>query len=334
MHELAYEIGKQQLQSSRARRLTRARLRAELKPMLGDIEPAARIQTESFGTRAIAGATAEAVSLTVEEGIAVPLLLIRPRATQPAPVVVAVAQEGKQRFLENRAQEIDELLRAGIAVCLPDVRATGETAPATRADGGSFTRIAQMEFDLGRNLLGSRLKDLRTVLAYLRRRPDVDGRRMALWGDSFVPPNRADLWLDELEYEGGPQIQRWAEPTGAHLALLAALYEDGVQAVAARRGLAGYLSILESAFAYVPGEDIILSVLKAGDIADIAAALAPRPLLLEGLVNGRNIRVEQTALERTFEPARAAYSAAGAGQKLTLRTEPQAVAAWLAAQLR
>ena len=90
-----------------------------------------------------------------------------------------------------------------------------------------------MEFDLSRNLLGSRLKDLRTVLVYLRSRQDIDGQKVALWGDSFAPPNPANLWLDELEFEGGPQVQRRAEPMGAHLALLAALYEDGVRAVRA-----------------------------------------------------------------------------------------------------
>jgi hypothetical protein len=339
MHEIAFDMGKEQLQAARSRRETLAakdrlaQLRKELKPMLGDIEPVDRVKAQSFGRRSIAGTEAEAMSLTVENGIDVPFLLMLPPGKQPAPVVVAIAQEGKERFLENRAKEIEALLRAGIAVCLPDVRATGETAPATRADGGAYNRIAQMEFDLGRNLLGSRLKDLRTVLAHLRGRQDVDGRRVALWGDSFAPSNPANLWLDELEFEGGPQIQRWAEPMGAHLALLAALYEDGVQAVAARGGLAGYLTVLESAFAYMPGEDVILGVLKAGDIADIAAALAPRPLAMEGLVNGRNIRVEETALERTFEPARTAYRAAGAAQRLTLRAESQDISVWLAAQL-
>src|SRR5262249_60747363 len=122
------------------------------------------------------------------------------------------------------------------------------------------------------------LKDLRTVLAYLRRRPDIDARRLALWGDSFAPPNPANLWVDELEFEGGSQIQRRAEPMGAHLALLAALYEDGVRAVAARGGLGGYLTVVERAFADIPGEGGLLGVVEAGDIAENPAGLGPGPV--------------------------------------------------------
>jgi hypothetical protein len=121
---------------------------------------------------------------------------------------------------------------------------------------------------------------------------------------------------------------------GAHLALLVALYEDGVRAVAARGGLAGYLTVLENAFAYIPNEDVILGVLKAGDVADIAAALAPRPLLMEGLVNGRNILVEESVLRRTLEPARAAYREAGTAEGLATPVEPLDISAWLAAQLK
>jgi hypothetical protein len=250
-------------------------------------------------------------------------------------VVVGIARDGKDRFFANRAKEIEALLKAGIAVCLPDVRATGETAPAPdRSDGGAYQRIAQLEFDLGANLLGSRLKDLRMVLAWLKGRQDIDRGRIAIWGDSFTPPNAANLWLDELENEGGPQLQRRAEPMGAHLALLAALYDDDVRAIVARGGLAGYLTVLESAFAYIPVEDVILGVLKAGDVADIAAALAPRPLVMEGLVNGRNIQVEGGVLDKTLEPAKAAYRESGSAGRFTVRGDSQDISEWLVAQLK
>ena len=109
---------------------------------------------------------------------------------------------------------------------------------------------------------------------------------------------------------------------------------DPVRAVAARGGLAGYLTVLENAFAYIPNEDVILGVLKAGDVADIAAALSPRPLVMEGLVNGRNIQVEEHMLLRTLDPARTAYRDAGAAKALTAQILPLDVSAWLAVQLK
>src|SRR5262249_3866069 len=318
LHQVAFEMGKEQLEAARSRSRTlapkerAAQLRKELKPLLGEIDPATGARAERVWTRSAVTMEVDAISVAVEDGIAVPLLLIRPAGKQSAPVVVATAQEGKGRFLSNRAKEIEALLRSGIAVCLPDVRATGETAPAAEhGEGGAYQRIGQMEFDLGSSLLGSRLKDLRTVLAYLRSRRDIDGQKLALWGDSFAPPNPTNLRLGELEFEGGPQIQRRAEPMGAHPALLAALHEDSLLPSAGRGGLAGYSTVLETCFGYIPNEDVIFGVLKTGDVADIAAALAPRPLMLEGLVNGRNIRVPETALQSALQPARAAYGDVG-----------------------
>ncbi|HUS05604.1 MAG TPA: acetylxylan esterase [Bryobacteraceae bacterium] len=184
MHQLAFESGKEQLDAARARRRTLSakeqatQLRNELQRVLGDIDPVDAPMVENLWKRSLVGADIQALSLTVEDGISVPVLLLTPAGNKAAPVVVTIAQQGKERFLANRSSEIAKLLAAGIAVCLPDVRATGETASAgERGDGGTYQRMAQTEFDLGRSLLGSRLKDLRTVLAHLKRRTDVDGKR-------------------------------------------------------------------------------------------------------------------------------------------------------------
>jgi hypothetical protein len=83
-------------------------------------------------------------------------------------------------------------------------------------------------------------------------------------------------------------VQRQAEPLGGVLALLGALFEDLVAAVAVRRGLIGYLSLLDDPFIYVPSDAIVPDSAACGDLSDIAAALAPRPVLF-GLVDGRNV---------------------------------------------
>jgi hypothetical protein len=161
--------------------------------------------------------------------------------------------------------------------------------------------------------------------------PDVVAGHIALWGESFTPPNPENLYLDELEFEAGPQIQRSAEPLGAHLTLLAALYEDDVRAVAARGGLTGYLTVLENSFTYTPMDVILLGILNVGDIADIAAALSPRPLSLEGLVNGRNSRADEIELNNAFRVTGEAY---GDRTNLRLSSEYGHAAKWLTEHTR
>lgn len=329
LHTIAHEMGVEQLTAARARRASLSTqgklqdLRRELQTKLGDIVPNPNPAAQVQGNDELSAAGIERIVLDVEEGIQVPLLLLRPKTRRPSSIVIAVAQGGKERFLSNRADEITRLLNAGIAVCLPDLRATGETSPSShRGDGGSHYSLARREFDLANSLLGSQLKDLRTVLAYLRAQPNLKGAKLALWGDSFVPTNPEHLFVDEIVLKSSPQIQYRAEPMGAHLTLLAALYEPNVQAVAARGGLGSYLSVLESPFTYTPFDITVLGILKAGDIADISEAIAPRPQLLTALVNGRNVRLSQAALEKQF-------SKANATDRLTLSAEPTDPAAWL-----
>ena len=338
MHEIASEMGKDMLRRARERRAglgpqeRASQLRKELRPRLGDIDPTPSPEATVHWKRALRGVRAEAVVLRVEQGIHVPLLLLAPDGGPAKGVVVAVAHGGKDRFLAGRSAELAALLEAGVAVCLPDLRGTGETAFGPVE--GSYGGVAQQQFDLSRNLLGSRLKDLRTVLAHLRARPDLAGAKLAVWGESFAPPNPADMYLDEVEYEAGPRIQRRADPLGAHLALLAALYEDDVRAVAARGGLAGYLHVLDSAYTYLSLEVIVLGILESGDMADVMAALAPRPVAVAELVDGRNLLAPAAGLEQTLAPARRAYEEARAADRFRTAAEFRDPAAWLVANLK
>jgi hypothetical protein len=339
MHQVAYQMAAEELARNRAARAkldagqARANLQQALRAKLGDIEPTKNSKAEVFWTRSLAGAEAEAIALEVEPGIDVPLLLLRPAGRDRTGVVVAVGKQGKERFLASRSTEIEALLRSGIAVCLPDLRGTGETAPEPDWQNKG-ENLAEMEVALGNTLQGARVKDLRTVLAWLRGVKDIDATRIAVWGDSFAPANPKDLFLDEVEQEAGPQIQYHAEPLGADAAVMAGLFESDLRAVAGRGGLAGYLSVVEHAFAYLPLDAVVPGILQAGDIADVAAAQAPRPLLLEGLVDGRNVRPTAGELAGTLGLLTQTYKERGASGHLLIRREPQDVAAWLAAQLR
>ena len=74
-------------------------------------------------------------------------------------MVVVVSEGGKERSLEQRGNEIETFLKTGFAVCLADVRGTGETAPDTRRGPSSAeVSLSATELMLGDTLLGARFE--------------------------------------------------------------------------------------------------------------------------------------------------------------------------------
>jgi cephalosporin-C deacetylase-like acetyl esterase len=306
--------------------------------LLGDMEPGPEAKATVLDSRRLGAVTVERVRLEVEPGIIVPLLVLLPPRAQERrpPVVVGVAQDGKKGFLSKRSETVAALLDGGAAVCLPDLRGTGETRPAgDRGRTGAATALSATALMLGRTLVGDRVRDLRAVLRYLRSRADLDGGRVALWGDSFAPANPANRVLQvPLDAEDQPEL---AEPLGELLGLFGALLEEDIRAVYARGGLTGYRALLQGPFCHVPHDALVPGALTVGDLADVAAALAPRPLRLEGLVDGLNRQADAKELGRAFAPADAAYRLGGVQDRLCLRTDAapgEAAAEWLLTQLR
>jgi dienelactone hydrolase len=293
----------------------RAKLREEWARLLGDVEPKRAAVVKQHESSKLDGVSVERVVLEVEPGILVPLVLLTPsrKGEVRLPVVVGLAQEGKQTFLAKHAAGIADLLAHGVAVCLPDLRGTGETRPGDgRGRSSAATSLSSSELMLGQTLLGSRLRDLRSVLAWLRGRPDANGDRIALWGTSFAPVNPPNRLL-EVPWDA-EKLPEQSEPLGGLLALLGGCFDERVHAVCAQNTLVGFRTVLENPFLYVPHDVIVPGVLATGDLTDVAAALTPRALRLEAPVDGRNRPVERTALEKEHQPTVAAYRALGAAR--------------------
>ena len=342
MHKIALEMGKDLLNSARNERAnlnassSRNDLMKNLSDVLIDIEPNKSPEVELLWSKKLSGISIEALTLKTEPGIIVPMFILKPdiAGNNVFPLVITLSEGGKDRFLKDRTKDIEKLLQNGIAVCLPDIRGTGETASDQYNRSGG---LASTELELGKTLIGLRLKDVRSILTYIKTRNDIDPEQIALWGDSFAPANHEDLWVDELYRQPvSPQIQHFASPLGAHLALLTALYHNEIKTIAIRGGLVGYLSILDDNFTYVPPDIIIPEILKVGDISDICAHLSPRPLFIEGLVNGRNYIVEDKELQLQMEMVKKAYQKSGYYKNLIIKkdTEGPELVSWLISQLK
>ena len=168
--------------------------------------------------------------LQVGSEVAISILLLSPAAGGDArrPVVVAVAQEGHAAFLKHRTHAIAALLEGGATVCLADLRGTGDSTRTgdSRDRQSRSTDVSASFLMLGQPLLGQRLRDLRSVLAYIRTQPTVDPSRIALWGDSFAAPNPPGQRVDVPH--GIDPFPSHSEPMGGIVVLLCGLFEPDV----------------------------------------------------------------------------------------------------------
>ena len=321
----------------------REQLKREWSSVLGSVTPPSAVKVVSVAddVQRIERICVDRVRLEVEPGIVLPLVLLHPRGAgtvsdglpdNPSAVVVAVAHAGKDEFLHNRAGTIAELLAGGAAVCLPDLRGLGETKPeGSRERWGSLTALASTALMHGDPMVAARLRDLRSVLAYLRDRSDLDATRIALWGDSFAATNPPDRnFYVPRHMDDRP---RWSEPLGGLLALLGALYEDKVCAVYVRGGLSDFTSVVSEQFVYIPPDAVIPGVLTIGDLPDLAAMLAPRPLRMDGLVDGFNRLRTAAEVRDIYRPAQQDYNRAGAADRLIIHDTTTPPAKWLMKQL-
>jgi cephalosporin-C deacetylase-like acetyl esterase len=343
VHQLASDLADQRTDAARLRwdiepDARRKQVKKEWNKLLGDIDVKQAPKVKEFGKDSLPGAAVKRLSLEVEPGIVVPVLLLVPEGKKDAmPVVIGLAQEGKAGFLKNRGDVIAGLLKQGVAVCLPDVRGTGETRPGDgRGRTSAATALSSTEWMLGQTLVGSRLRDLRSVIRWLRTVDAVDAGRVALWGDSFAPVN--DRGFNAAVPLDAEKLPPQSEPLGGLLALFGALYEDkAVKAAYVHGGLVSYHSVLESPFCYVPHDALIPGALASGDLCDVAAAVAPRSLRVEGLVDGRNRPVSGEALALAYRPTLAGFKQEGRPQGFRIgveRAKDDALALWFAAELK
>lgn len=302
--------------------------------LLGNITPATNPIVKAVEREETNGVALERIVLEVEPGIVVPLVVMQARdeRSDPLPVVIALADLGKQKFLAARPDAVSTWLEAGCAVCLPDVRGSGETSVGGSHGPRSIgTTLSCRDQVLGQTLLGSRLRDLRSVLLFLRTRRGLD-ENASLWGDSLAalnPPERSEV----VPY-GVDNPNAEAEPSAGLLVLLTALFEDNVNAVYARGTFASFRSLLDSQFLYVPHDSVVPGALTMGDVADIAAALVPRPLLVECLVDGLNRGVPFDTIAVAFAPTSQAYRLADASEQFSLNVTGQDDSAvWLLDQI-
>lgn len=258
----------------------RHKLRAAWSQRLGNVEPYL-LTSHTSTVEEREGLRIERFLLSGPRQSQIPLLVLRKSGQDRLPVVVAVAQYGKEFILRQRADDVAALLQRN-AVCLVDIRETGEGVLGSyrgrRSEATDRSSSLQM---LGETAMGVKLRDLRSVIAWLRNRPDLAADRPAIWGDGMQvaeselansrrrdvrPPFAMPLELEQREA---------VDALGGTLALLAGLYEDRAAALVVRSGLLRYQSYFHSPFLTSPHDLALPGGATCGDLLYLREQLVP-----------------------------------------------------------
>jgi cephalosporin-C deacetylase-like acetyl esterase len=235
-----------------------------------------------------------------EPEILIPALLLLPKSNaQPAPAVVFVNEGGKssEGLVENCLRPLAE---KGYVVLSIDPRGMGETTPPTahpydQRDYRGFAEDAESDLfydalSAGKTLVGMRTWDVLRGVDYLHSRTEVDPKRMAAIGQGL----------------------------GGLLVMFAAALDDRIQSVACGGTLASYSAVVESEIYTQRFSAFVPSLLREFDLPDVAALIAPRPLLLLNSTDPSHRRTGLDSAVETYRVTSAAYRLLGDEQNFNL----------------
>ena len=229
-----------------------------------------------------------------EPEIYVPSVLLLPKKEGNAPGVVFVNENGKTAtgVVENYLRPLAE---SGAAVLAIDPRGTGETAAPANAEnsyraftGDHESRLMYDALAAGATPLGMRTRDVLRAVAYLRARPGIDRQRIVVIGQG----------------------------SSGLLALHAAALDESVAGAAVTGALAEYSAIVDTEIythryvMFTPG------VLGKYDLPEVAALVAPRPLVVINPVDAAQRPLDDARAAEVYQPAAKVFETAGAAANL------------------
>jgi len=258
------------------------------------VEPAGRLESN--------GTTVEKLSFLSEPGLRLPGLFFRTPAGSRG-VTLLLHPEGKAAAAESDL--LRELRRRGQAVFTVDLRGMGETRwPGDALGDIPDHNSSRAALWLGRPLLAMWIWDVRRALDSLEARGEVGQQPLALCG----------LGPLGLVAVGAAALDRRGTAVASVGALTSFVQRDGYPGQP--------LGILAPGF------------LEWGDLAHLAALIAPRRLLLANGVNGSGETLDETDLQEQYADTRFSYQQAGEEGALAVRSllAPAEIAAWIAGE--
>ncbi len=254
----------------------------------------------------------EKIEFLSEPGIYIPAWVFIPDGNKGLwPTILYCNDEGVQSDgMEYEGGEssglahgiLDQLVRNGHLVIAADVRGIGVTraSGASSLSDGEFgqlfdmdTGVAYAAWSMDLSLLGMRVQDVVRCVDYTMQREGVDTRRLHVIGKG-----QASLWC-----------------------LYAAVLDERIPNLICTGGLLSYRSLAQADRSLYGGDIFVPEILQHFDLPDLAAILAPRPLVLIEPKDAMKKTVDARLANEAYRGTRAAYLAAGAGEKFRIEDE-------------
>lgn len=242
------------------------------------------------------GIASVGLELQPEPGLTLPAVIRYKRDLQAGKVAAFLLLH-----LDGRAEALKHPLATafverGAVVVAPNLRATGETRPAGDAIAGAPDHnSAEHAAWLGRPLLGQWVFDARALLDWMDEQPGYDRRRLGIVGIGY-----------------------------AGVVALCAAAVDARFAVAAAYDTLTSLVTDEAYAAGTPMGLLAPRLLQAGDVPQLTALTAPRPLALVGGVTPQGKKLTDKQLQEAFAFTRQVYTWEKAARRLLLAEEAKA----------
>ena len=277
----------------------RDEVRGKVQQLAGYPHSASPLDVKPFGVIHNEGYHIEKLTYESEPGIIIPSLLFVPDGGEARkPGVLYVDSRGKA----NSAAEVEPLVKSGFVVLSIDAPGWGETFHESDDDPHLWNALfpnynsAMTALLLGTSLVAMRAQDIARGVDLLEARPEVDKDQIYGMGVS-----------------GG------AVPLLHHAVLDARLKK-----VILKDGLVSYDAIENSKIQRDVMENIIRGVLKAYDLPDLVAALAPRPTWIVDVQDPLGKRLGLAKVREQYSAAVQAFKSSGAADALHIQmTEPR-----------
>jgi len=279
------------LATSQAVAQNRARLQQSVRELTGFSPTTSPLVIKPYGEIAHPGYRIEKLTYESEPGIIVPSLLFIPEGGKARkPAVIYVHEDGKAAGAQPSG-EIEQLVARGFVVLAIDMRGKGETRPGPNDEQSNDVYRLFGHYDsamtailLGKTLLGMRAGDVARGVDLLALRQEVDPGKIFGFGVG----------------------------AGALALLHAAVVDDRLQGVLLEKLLESYESVVTHKLHRDVFEGVVPGALRAYDVPDLLAALAPRPIWVTDAVDPLGKRVALDDLQREYARASEAFKTLGA----------------------